>query len=129
MDEMNGAGVRRCAAAAAALADPGRLRILAALRGRSLCFCHLVALLGLAPSTVSRHIAVLRRAGLVETRRRGRWVHVRLAGGDAPAAARAAARWALRSTAADPRVRADAARLGRLLRTNPSALCERVFRR
>lgn len=62
-----------------ALADVSRLRILAALDGRELCVCHLIPLLGLDPSTVSRHVGVLREAGLVAVRKEGRWLHCRRA--------------------------------------------------
>jgi DNA-binding transcriptional ArsR family regulator len=53
-----------------ALADPSRLRIVAALQGRELCLCQLVELVGLATSTVSRHMSILERARLVDARRR-----------------------------------------------------------
>jgi DNA-binding transcriptional ArsR family regulator len=62
-----------------ALAHPARLRVLAMLRGGELCACQLTAVLDLAPSTVSAHLAELRRAGLVDERKSGRWVHYRLA--------------------------------------------------
>ena len=48
-----------------ALAHPGRLRILAMLRGGDLCVCQMTAVLELAASTVSSHLSDLRRAGLV----------------------------------------------------------------
>jgi ArsR family transcriptional regulator, arsenate/arsenite/antimonite-responsive transcriptional repressor len=67
----------------AALADPNRVRALLALAGGELCACQLIALLNLAPSTVSRHLDVLRRAGLVHSRKLGRWVHYRRPGEDA----------------------------------------------
>lgn len=60
-----------------ALSDPGRVRALLALRDRELCVCHLVELLELSASTVSRHMTQLRRAGLVELRREGRWTWYR----------------------------------------------------
>ncbi len=60
-----------------ALADEGRIRCLAALRERELCVCQLIELLELAPSTVSRHMSILRQAGLVESRKTGRWVYYR----------------------------------------------------
>ena len=63
-----------------ALSDPTRLRLLLALRGGELCACQLIGLVGLAPSTVSKHLALLRAAGLVAARKDGRWVHYRLAG-------------------------------------------------
>ena len=72
-----------------AMADIGRLRILAALRGREVCVCHLAELLGLDQSTISRHMAVLREAGLVLARRAGRWVHYRRSEGGEAATAQA----------------------------------------
>lgn len=61
-----------------ALADGNRLRILYALREGELCVCQLIALLGLAPSTVSKHLTVLRSTQWVESRKDGRWMHYRL---------------------------------------------------
>ena len=61
-----------------ALAHPGRLRLLAMLRGGDLCVCQLTAVLELAASTVSSHLSDLRRAGLVTERKSGKWVHYRL---------------------------------------------------
>ena len=58
-----------------ALANPARLRILAMLDSGELCACQIIAVLGLAPSTVSRHIAELRAAGLLTERKDGRWGH------------------------------------------------------
>lgn len=63
------------------LADEHRLAILALLARGELCVCHLVDVLGLPQSTVSRHLAVLKRAGLVRDRRDerdGRWTHYAL---------------------------------------------------
>lgn len=62
-----------------ALADATRLRILALLVNGEICVCHLHETLRLPQPTVSRHLAYLRRAGLVETRRDGLWIHYRLA--------------------------------------------------
>ncbi len=58
-----------------ALADPSRLRLLAALRLGELCVCQLIAMLELAPSTVSKHLSILHQAELIESRKDGRWVH------------------------------------------------------
>jgi ArsR family transcriptional regulator len=66
-----------------ALSHPGRLRILAMLRGGELCVCQITAVLGVAPSTVSAHLTELRRAGLVAERKDGRWVHCSLADDEA----------------------------------------------
>ncbi len=65
-----------------ALGDPVRLRLFQLLAGHNeLCVCHLTDALDLPQSTVSRHLGVLRHAGLVDTRRAGKWMHYRLAGG------------------------------------------------
>jgi len=61
-----------------ALADENRLRILYALRGGEFCVCQIIALLDLAPSTVSKHLTILRAAHLVDSRKEGRWMHYRL---------------------------------------------------
>jgi DNA-binding transcriptional ArsR family regulator len=61
-----------------ALAHPGRLRILAMLRGGDLCVCQMTAVLELAASTVSSHLSDLRRAGFVTERKSGKWVHYHL---------------------------------------------------
>jgi ArsR family transcriptional regulator len=62
-----------------ALGDETRLRIVALLSHGELCVCHLEAALHLAQPTVSRQLAVLRNAGVVEARRAGAWVYYRLA--------------------------------------------------
>ena len=58
-----------------ALADKTRLRILALLGNNEVCVCHLHDSLGLPQPTVSRHLAYLRRSGLVVARRDGVWMH------------------------------------------------------
>ena len=63
-----------------ALSDENRVRTLLALGGRELCVCQIVELLGLAPSTVSKHMSILANARLVESRQDGRWRYYRLAG-------------------------------------------------
>jgi DNA-binding transcriptional ArsR family regulator len=57
-----------------ALGHPARMRIAAMLRTGELCVCQITAVLQLAPSTVSAHLAELRRAGCIEERKVGRWV-------------------------------------------------------
>ncbi len=62
-----------------AVGDPTRTRILKLLEGGGLCVCQVQAVLGLAPSTVSKHLTVLKLAGLVEDRRDGKWIEYALA--------------------------------------------------
>ena len=66
-----------------ALAHPVRLRILSLLRGGELCVCQLTEVVGLAPSTVSEHLTLLRRAGAVVERKEGKWVFYALKRGAA----------------------------------------------
>jgi ArsR family transcriptional regulator, arsenate/arsenite/antimonite-responsive transcriptional repressor len=61
-----------------ALGDETRLRIVALLSHGELCVCHLEAALGLSQPRISRHLASLRAAGVVEDRREGSWVYYRL---------------------------------------------------
>jgi ArsR family transcriptional regulator, arsenate/arsenite/antimonite-responsive transcriptional repressor len=62
-----------------ALADKTRLRVLALLGNNEVCVCHIHDTLGLPQPTVSRHLAYLRRSGLVDVRRDGVWMHYRVA--------------------------------------------------
>jgi ArsR family transcriptional regulator len=62
-----------------AMSEETRLRILALLGRGELCVCEIEAALDMPQSTVSRHLALLRQAGLVLGRRRGVWMHYRLA--------------------------------------------------
>lgn len=61
-----------------ALGDKNRIRILLALQEGELCVCQLIELLSLAPSTVSKHLSILRSARLVESRKEGRWIYYQL---------------------------------------------------
>jgi ArsR family transcriptional regulator, arsenate/arsenite/antimonite-responsive transcriptional repressor len=61
-----------------ALADPTRLRLLNLIADREICVCYFVEILGISQPKISRHLAYLRRAGIVAARRQGRWMHYRL---------------------------------------------------
>ena len=61
-----------------ALADPTRLRMVRLLAEREQCVCHLTELLGLSQASISHHMAVLNRPGLVDDRRDTRWTYYRL---------------------------------------------------
>ena len=63
-----------------ALADENRIRTLLALRQGELCVCQITELFGLAPSTISKHLSILFQAGLVESRKDGRWFYYQLPG-------------------------------------------------
>lgn len=103
-----------------ALAHPARLRLLAMLDAGELCVCQMAAVLGLAASTVSSHLAELRVAGLVAEAKHGRFVHY----GWAPEAEADEVRRALRRRlAADPRIESDARILVRLRAVPLADLC------
>lgn len=108
-----------------ALADESRLRLLLALRGGELCACQLTELIQLAPSTVSKHLFLLRNAGLLESRKAGRWVYFKRAGRGAPVVVREAMDWVDKSLRGSPAAQADARKLKRILQEDPVQLCKR----
>jgi ArsR family transcriptional regulator len=63
----------------AALSDPTRLRLLVLLREGEVCVCDLFGALSIPQPTASRHLAILRRAGLVSVRKQGLWSYYALA--------------------------------------------------
>lgn len=63
---------------AKALSDSQRLRAFMALRNGELCACQIIELLCLAPSTVSKHMSILKQAGLIQSRKDSRWVYYRM---------------------------------------------------
>lgn len=103
-----------------ALAHPARLRILGMLRSGGLCVCQVTAVLDLAVSTVSAHLAELRRAGLVVEERDGRWVSYSLSE-EPDARALLGQVWAL--IGQDERVAADRKLVRELRRVPLEALC------
>jgi ArsR family transcriptional regulator len=62
-----------------ALADPTRLRLLNLIADREICVCYFVEILRTSQPKISRHLAYLRKAGIVAARREGKWMHYRLA--------------------------------------------------
>ena len=112
-----------------ALADEHRVRALLALRDGELCVCQITELLGLAPSTMSKHLSILYQAGLVESRKEGRWIFYKLPGKAGPAAAREAIRWVRQSLADSPRAGEDARRLKQVLKLDPVELCKKQCRK
>jgi arsenate reductase/ArsR family transcriptional regulator len=101
-----------------ALGHPVRLRILAMLRRGELCVCQMTALLGLATSTVSAHLADLKRAGLVNERKDGRWVFYRLTDVEPSVLASV---W--ETVSKDTQVQADARLLRQIRKVDIAELC------
>jgi ArsR family transcriptional regulator len=94
-----------------AVGDPTRTRILKLLEGGGLCVCQVQAVLGLAPSTVSKHLTILRNAGLVTDRRDGKWIEYALVAEEQHPYARALLAMLRGPLDRDPAVIADRKRL------------------
>src|SRR5450631_4255030 len=96
----------------AALADRTRLRLLNLMNGKEVCVCYFVEILGQSQPKISRHLAYLRRAGIVTARREGKWMHYKIV-----EPANAGASRILRETLAvigqEKSTQADLARLGK----------------
>jgi DNA-binding transcriptional ArsR family regulator len=120
--------LREFMAVAKALGDENRIRMLLALQDGELCVCQITEMFGLAASTTSKHLSILYQAGLLDSRKEGRWMYYSLPGKAASAAAREAIRWAAKALAEDPRIAEDTARLRKVLAMDPVELCKRQCR-
>ncbi|GMU20040.1 MAG: hypothetical protein AMXMBFR13_01410 [Phycisphaerae bacterium] len=116
--------MKELVAIAGALSDASRLRALAACLSGELCVCQITELLALAPSTVSKHLSILKQAGLLESRKEGRWMYYRLPDEPTPTVREALA-LVHRSMAEDRQSVADARRLKQILKLDPEALCQK----
>jgi DNA-binding transcriptional ArsR family regulator len=112
-----------------ALADENRIRMLLVLRKGELCVCQITELFSLAPSTVSRHLSILFQAGLVESRKDGRWIYYQLPDKTAPVEVREAIDWVKKSLADNPHVLEDNKQLQKILKQDPAELCKRQCRK
>lgn len=112
-----------------ALADENRIRALLALRKGELCVCQITEMFGLAPSTISKHLSILFQAGLVESRKDGRWIYYKLPGSDAPVVVREALDWVKKALARNPHVLEDNRLLRKIIRQDPAELCKRQCRK
>jgi len=81
-------------------------------------------MLQLAPSTVSKHVTILQQAGLIESRKDGRWRYYRLAGKNAPPVVKTVLRWLLDALADDPRTATDDQQLKQVMKKDVQKLCE-----
>ena len=120
---MPGDTMRELMAITKALADEQRVRMLLALRRQELCVCQIVELVGLATSTVSKHMSILKQARLVESRKEGRWMYYRLPCDDAPEMVRQAMTWVFEHLGNDPRTLRDEQKLEEICQVDPHTLC------
>ncbi len=96
-----------------ALADRTRLRLISLMGDDEICVCFHVEVLNISQPKISRHLAYLRRAGLVTSRREGKWIHYRVVEPPDPHAARIFSEvraWLI----SDPAMQRDRARLTKI---------------
>jgi len=106
-----------------ALSDENRVRALMMLRNGELCVCQLIEMLRLAPSTVSKHMSILRQAQLVTARKEGRWSYYRLADDDASEHIVEVIQWVEKLLTADKQVLKDAQQLKAVRKMDIEKLC------
>lgn len=115
--------MRQLEAALKAAGDPTRTRILKMLETKELCVCQIQAVLQLAPSTVSKHLALLKASGLVDDRKDGRWVHYALASEDHNPYAKSVLRLIRGALVRDSKILEDSRRLKDVLKVPVVDLC------
>ena len=115
--------MRELEAALKAAGDPTRTRILKLLEDEELCVCQVQAVLRLAPSTVSKHLAILKAAALVDDRREGRWIRYALAGSGHNPYAGDVLGLVRRALRRDPKIREDRRRLKDVLKMPLAEVC------
>ena len=106
-----------------AVGDPTRARIVKLLESGELCVCQIQAAVGLAPSTVSKHLSILRQVGLVDDRQEGRWAYYSLATPSRAGCARDVLRLMRKALARETIVAADRRRLVEIRRLDPRTRC------
>lgn len=108
-----------------ALSDMNRVRTLCALREGELCVCRIVDLLNLAPSTVSKHMQILKHAGLVENRKEERWIYYRIVNECNCIAINKALDWVFGIAKNDAIIRNDRKLLLSICAQSPESLCKK----
>jgi DNA-binding transcriptional ArsR family regulator len=107
---------------ARALSDENRVRILMFLRHGELCVCQIIEMLGLAPSTVSKHLSILKQADLIDSKKKGRWVYYRMAH-EPSSVVLGALEWVRDSLSSDRTINDDDQMLKRVMKTCLVDLC------
>jgi ArsR family transcriptional regulator, arsenate/arsenite/antimonite-responsive transcriptional repressor len=106
---------------ARALADPTRVRIVAALRNGELCVCELVDALGISQSSLSSHLQICRQSGVVTTRKESRWIYYSLSTRYGSLIERIFSE--LQTVGQDEQLRSDTMRLKKRLRMRQGGRC------
>ena len=119
--------MRECMAITKALADENRTRIAMFLRGGELCVCQITELFGLAPSTISKHLSILRAARLVDSRKEGRWMYYRLSKAFRTPSTGKMLALLFKEIEKTARISRDRKHLKRICGENMETLCRRIF--
>lgn len=106
-----------------ALSDLNRVRALLALRNGELCVCRIIELLNLAPSTVSKHMQILKQAGLVESRKEERWIYYNIVTDCCDSTVEGALKWLDIAAKNDSVFEQDSKRLLSICAQTPESLC------
>ena len=122
---MNSDAMRTTLRITKALADLQRVRILMMLRPGELCVCQIVEVLSLAPSTVSKHLSILSAAGLVDSRKDGRWAYYSLPQRTAGTFVRPVLEWLGDTLKNDETIEQDLKKLRTVVACDPESLCRR----
>ncbi len=107
-----------------ALADEARLRILFALLDGPMCVCHLVELLELPFPAVSRHLTILKKAGVLQSKKNGRWNTYSINREDPPPWGEKLFALLVRASENDPAAKADRALAAEIRKAVPGHLCD-----
>jgi ArsR family transcriptional regulator, arsenate/arsenite/antimonite-responsive transcriptional repressor len=125
MNKANNRGMDDFIAISKAFSDSHRVRALFALRDGELCVCQIIELLGLAPSTISKHMSILKQAGLVENRKEERWMYYRLPKeNEMPVMIKNMFSWMFRALAPDNTIKDDTSTLEKIRSQDLSQLCK-----
>jgi arsenate reductase/ArsR family transcriptional regulator len=108
-----------------AVADPTRVRILKILEGGEICVCQVIAVIALGQSTISKHLFLLRAAGLIKDRRDKKWIHYSLDGKSGNPYAGTVLRNIRKWLNDDPVIARDRERAADARAIGPMAICER----
>lgn len=109
---------------AKALGDEGRVRIIRALdKEKELCACQLTELLALAPSTVSKHLGILKQAGLLKSRREATWIYYTLNHDSKDKVVREWLNFTLLSVRSEREYKEDKQKLRAIKQLDPEELC------
>ena len=107
------------------VADPTRVRILKLLEGGEMCVCQVIAVMEFNQSTISKHLFLLKAAGLVRERRQGKWVHYSLDGSGGSPYARKMLKVLKNWLNDDPVLERDRKREAIARDVGPMEICER----